>query len=380
MILKVHPHKIDIVKDEPVNEREINVSKCQFVFDDNMPEDMIKEAYFTLNGETYKQIIINDECDFPHEVLTKKGTVEIGVTPFKLNNNEYEVFYNPSPAYFDTWVGSLKGDYENSEPVTPTDKEQIEQQLLNIRNQMDNLDVEANKVEHTTTITITRKDGTSYDVQVLDGEKGDKGDKGDPGAIKMIIVNELPATGEDDTIYLVPYTIITVEELPQTGLPHTIYIVNNKRYVYESNQWIEISNDNMYVEYIYVNNKWEELGGIGVNVDLSDYYTKQETNALLDGKADTSDIPDLTDYVKNTDYASSSKGGVVKVGRGSNILPDGTIYANVYNYSGYNSADNSFFISKGTLENVITGKQLVNQTYVDNAISNAITNALGGSY
>ncbi len=172
MILKVHPHKIDIVKDEPVNEREINVSKCQFVFDDNMPEDMIKEAYFTLNGETYKQIIINDECDFPHEVLSKKGTVEIGVTPFKLNNGEYEVFYNPSPAYFDTWVGSLKGDYENSEPVTPTDKEQIEQQLLNIRNQMDNLDVEANKVEHTTTITITRKDGTSYDVEVLDGLDG----------------------------------------------------------------------------------------------------------------------------------------------------------------------------------------------------------------
>ena len=78
------------------------------------------------------------------------------------------------------------------------------------------------------------------------------------------------------------------------------------------------------------------------------------------GKADTAiqEHQSLTDYVKNTDYATSQKGGVVKIGRGSNILPDGTIYANVYNYSGYNSADNSFFISKGTLENVIPGKNL----------------------
>lgn len=343
MILKVHPHKIDIVKDEPVNEREINVSKCQFVFDDSMPEDMIKEAYFTLNGETYKQIIINDECDFPHEVLTKKGTVEIGVTPFKLNNGEYEVFYNPSPAYFDTWVGSLKGDYENSEPVTPTDKEQIEQQLLNIRNQMDNLDVEANKVEHTTTITITRKDGTSYDVEVLDGEKGDKGDKGEAGAIKMRIVQELPQTGSDDTIYLVPLAS------PE-------------------------SQENNYAEYIYINGNWELLGKIGIQVDLSDYYTKQETNALLDGKADTSDIPDLTDYVKNTDYASFSNAGVVKAGYYLAVESGtGKTYAEILNYNTYNSAGNNSFIGKGTLENVITGKGLTTKAYVDGLVGDINT-------
>lgn len=191
MLLKVHPHKIEIEKD-PVNERELYISKCYFEFDEEITDDFVKEAYFTFNGETYKQIIVNDECDFPNEVLAKKGTVEIGVVAYVIDNEEYLKRYNPSPVYFDTWVGSLKDDVENSEEITPSDKEQMEQQILNVTTQMDNLDVEATKVEHTTTITITRKDGTSYDVQVLDGEKGDKGDKGDAGSIRFIIVTVLP--------------------------------------------------------------------------------------------------------------------------------------------------------------------------------------------
>lgn len=80
--------------------------------------------------------------------------------------------------------------------------------------------------------------------------------KGDPGAIKMQIVNVLPETGEEDTIYLVPNTD------PET--------------------------QNNYDEYVYVNGQWEKLGGVQVEIDL-------------------------TNYVKNTDYASSSTGGVVKV-------------------------------------------------------------------
>ena len=43
------------------------------------------------------------------------------------------------------------------------------QELIENIGYVENLNVEAEKVEHTTTITITRKDGTSYDVEVLDG-------------------------------------------------------------------------------------------------------------------------------------------------------------------------------------------------------------------
>lgn len=323
MKIRVNPHNVEIVREqtEPINELEVKVSKCEFEFDDKITNEFVKEAYFTLNGSTYKQIIVNNECDYPNEVLTEKGTLEIGVVAYKVENEEEIKRYNPSPAYFNTWVGSLK-EAENSEPITPSDKEQIEQQLLNISTQMDNLDVEASKVEHTTTITITRKDGTSYDVLVLDGEKGDKGDKGEAGAIKMQIVNELPETGSDDTIYLVP------NDDPETG--------------------------NNYDEYIYVNGAWEKLGGIQVEVDL-------------------------TDYVKNTDYATTDIGGVIKVGwYNTSLDSQGHIYANTRTYAQYTGDNNSFIISKGTLENVITGKGLVSNTQYANTTTGGVIKTGGG--
>ena len=206
--------------------------------------------------------------------------------------------------------------------------------------EVDNLNIDANKAGKVTSITITKKDGTTETINVDDGVsleylwqgtslgikreyvfvnlKGDKGDKGDAGAIKMLIVAELPQTGADDTIYLVP------AEDTETG--------------------------NNYDEYVYVNNAWEKLGGVQVQVDL-------------------------TDYVKNTDYASSSKGGTIKVSTNYNIDlgSSGLLYALEKTYAQYNSSASVSFISKGTLENVITGKELVNKTYVDNIVGDIDT-------
>lgn len=141
-----------------------------------------------------------------------------------------------------------------------------------------NLNIEAEKVDTITTITITKKDGTSYDVEVLDGE----------------------------------------------------------------------------------------------TPDLSNYYTKEETYS----KAEVNNlIPDLTDYVKNTDYARTSKGGVIKSGYyGLQVdSNNGKAYCDTYTYANYGNVENQRFISKGTLENVITGKELVNKTYVDNLVGDIET-------
>ena len=74
--------------------------------------------------------------------------------------------------------------------------------------------------------------------------------KGDPGAIKFEIVQTLPQTGSEDTIYLVPLAEPDVE-------------------------------GNNYAEYLYVNGTWELLGKIGVQVDLSNYYTKDEIDDMV---------------------------------------------------------------------------------------------------
>lgn len=79
------------------------------------------------------------------------------------------------------------------------------------------------------------------------------------------------------------------------------------------------------------------------------------------------DESDLTDYVKNTDYASSSKGGVLKSSHALAVNSSGSAQCEVRTYAQYQNADNNLFIGKGTLENVITGKQLINQTQLDNS-------------
>ena len=66
-------------------------------------------------------------------------------------------------------------------------------------------------------------------------------------------------------------------------------------------------------------------------------------------------------YITATDYATENTGGTIKISGYFNtaIGTSGTMYCNESTYAGYQSKDNRTFISKGTLENVITGKGLV---------------------
>lgn len=206
------------------------------------------------------------------------------------------------------------------------------QQISEAITETNNLNIQAAKIDTTTTITITHKDGTEQEVQILDGEKGETGPQGPAGQIKFLVVQTLPTENIDTSaIYLLPILD------PEAG--------------------------NNYDEYIYVNNTWEKLGGIQVQVDL-------------------------TDYVKNTDYATASKGGVIKSGYyGLQVdSTNGKAYCDTYTYANYGNVENQRFISKGTLENVITGKGLItnavnNLTYyytkteIDNIIGD-ISNAI----
>lgn len=205
------------------------------------------------------EVVFFDEI-INNEVLL--SAVEEGLN-YSIFNEEGRYIYEVSLYNGDSKLTSVKGelpvqkeqvviDGEIFEPYLPIFDELMQQLHIAIT-ETNNLNVEASKEEHTTTITITRKDGTTYDVQVLDGEKGEKGekgDKGDAGAIKMIIVAELPSTGQDDTIYLVP-----LENPTEQG--------------------------NNYAEYVYINGQWELLGKIGVQVDLTDYYTKTQIDTMI---------------------------------------------------------------------------------------------------
>ena len=114
-------------------------------------------------------------------------------------------------------------------------------------------------------------------------------------------------------------------------------------------------------------------GGTGSSTDVqingtsitsngtANILTNTAYNSSTNKIATMSDIPSLTNYVTNTDYANENTGGVIKPMTyfSTAIGSTGTLYCEENSYSVYQSKDNRAFISKGTLENVITGKNLI---------------------
>ena len=75
------------------------------------------------------------------------------------------------------------------------------------------------------------------------------------------IVSELADAG---------FNVLVVQTLPATGEAHTLYFVPSA----------DPQTQNAYDEYLYANNAWEQVGSTAV--DMSDYYTADEVDALIE--------------------------------------------------------------------------------------------------
>ena len=75
-------------------------------------------------------------------------------------------------------------------------------------------------------------------------------------------------------------------------------------------------------------------------------------------------IPDVSNFITRTDYATNSVGGVIIASNYYGLKPNnnGTVECQQLNYNDYLSKAGASFISKTTLENVITGKGLTANT------------------
>ena len=121
--------------------------------------------------------------------------------------------------------------------------------------------------------------------------------------------------------------------------------------------------DNSTTRYIYQNNQWEFQYVVNETPLTSEQVKAINSGITLELVSKLQGI-DLTDYVKNTDYAGDNAGVIrayehygikVNAQNGNTSSPEKT-------YIQYQSSNNEMFISKGTLENVITGKGLVSNT------------------
>lgn len=178
----VNVTKDNVIVDEDsfeTHQGEYNVTTCYFTFSEEF-DSLIKMACFTINStnETYKIDIVDNECSIPAEVLEKEfETITLGVYGYAVDQSDnLELRYSPTPFEFYVERGSYKEGGETPEIITPTQYELYSQKLQEGLNEIDeavqeanNLDLDAEKVEHTTTVTITKKDGTTKEVDILDG-------------------------------------------------------------------------------------------------------------------------------------------------------------------------------------------------------------------
>ena len=337
-------------------------------------------------------------------------------------------------------------------------------------NEIDNLDLDVNKEGTTSTVTITKKDGTTESVEINDGADGQDGRDGQDGQdgytpqkgidyfteqdieemetdVKEDVLDEVYTKSETDTLL---QEKADTEDIPDVSSFITKDVNNLTNYTLKTNTGSLIDleiNDTTYVvtlslkdqdgtvistdtidlplENVVVSGSYDEtnkkivltlqsgdtvdipvgalISGLQSEItssnklasDLVDdsnsgnkfvttsekttwngKYTKpsggipktdlaSEVQTSL-GKADTAlQSSDLTNYVTNTDYASNNTAGVIKLnasGYGTSIDPSGALRALVKTYEQYESSNSYYMIGKGTLENVITGKGLIDSS------------------
>lgn len=154
-----------------LNDKEYNVNQCYFTFSNDYSDNLVKKAVFIQGTNAIEMLITNNQCGIPEEVLNN-GTFQLHVYAYEADGEELVLRYSPSYTTAYVRTGSYVENTTNTEPITPTDKEQIEQALQNVETQINNLDINATKTDNTTTITVTKKDGTQEIVQILDGTDG----------------------------------------------------------------------------------------------------------------------------------------------------------------------------------------------------------------
>lgn len=375
MEIIVNSHTIQLTQSEIVNEGEYNIQKCNFTFSEEY-NGLTKIAIFSNLNNSFQTMITNGSCIIPAEILQQEGTLILGVYGYEVDGETLIKRYSPTPACFTVSKGSYQLASE-VEPPSPSIVEQLEQQISELSDEITTINniipTLALKSEIPTKTSQLTNDSGFIDKNVNDltnytktndlsavATSGDYDDllnkpaiptvptnvsafNNDVGYITNSVDNLLNYYKKSETFTkqevndlisaITTMDLQVVQTLPTEDISTTtIYLVPKN----------PAETNNAYDEYIYVSNAWEFIGSTEV---------------------------DLTDYVKNTDYASDSKGGVIKTGVfGTFIGYNNALGVQALTYQLYQTQGNNYAISKGTLENVITGKDLTTKGYVDGLV------------
>ena len=148
----------------------------------------------------------------------------------------------------------------------------------------------------------------------------------------------------------------------------------------------ETETNNLYTEYIYINNVWEKLGTQkldlsgyvtteALNTALQSYYVKEKIDSLLSDKADKSEIPDVSDFIREdvdnlTNYYKKSE--TYTKTETDNLLDAGLS-------TKANKSELESYVTKTGLESTLVSKGYLTQDALDGYVtkdehSNSVSN------
>lgn len=241
----------------------------------------------------YVQDIVDGELVLTKGILNQEGNYQFEISLYGDDNRLTTARIKEFPVRLEL--------VETDEPVQADDRLPILDNLIEETNKV----VEASKNGEFDGATFTPSVSEDGDLSWSNDKGKDnpptvniKGAKGDPGAVKMQVVDTLPEVGDTDTIYLLK------KDTP--------------------------GEQNLYDEYVYTETSgWEHIGD--TSVDLTDYYTKEETDEKLNNKQDTLTAGDNITIENNVISASGSKNAIYSIEFNNVSLPQsGTIYSNQF--------------------------------------------------
>ena len=164
--------QVDLSKYVIGNDAENLQGNIVFTFTDEFVIGQARLEYETSDTKAYLPLIQKEETYVMpiKSVITKQGQIYMQLVITEgIDEEEIPIF--KSNVFYVVVNESINAEIEQP------DEYQTWIEIANTKlNQIDNLNIEVEKVDNVSTLTITKKDGTTNSVEILDGEKGEKGD------------------------------------------------------------------------------------------------------------------------------------------------------------------------------------------------------------
>ena len=164
--------QVDLSKYVIGNDAENLQGNLVFTFTDEFVIGQARLEYETSDTKAYLPLIQKEETYVMpiKSVITKQGQIYMQLVITEgIDEEEIPIF--KSNVFYVVVNESINAEIEQP------DEYQTWIEIANTKlNQIDNLNIEVEKVDNVSTLTITKKDGTTNSVEILDGEKGEKGD------------------------------------------------------------------------------------------------------------------------------------------------------------------------------------------------------------